>query len=183
MRTRRPSLQEILILVPFVLAVGCGDDKNATPDGGKLPDKGVLADTSVTTDATAKSDTGVTADGGISDSTVADGGSAPAWSAVWTRLKTYTCDNGYCHGRGAGGLNLPATSASALIDQKATAACKSGTVLVVPGKPDESVLYLRLAGTDCGAQMPRTGDGASQNALNAADLKLVRDWIAGGAAQ
>ena len=48
---------------------------------------------------------------------------------------------------------------------------------VVPGKPDESPLYVAIAWQDEDLRMPPK----ERNRLTAAEVKLVRDWIADGA--
>jgi hypothetical protein len=56
--------------------------------------------------------------------------------------------------------------------------------LVVPGKPMESLLYLKLAGppANCGARMPLPAEaGKPFVPIRQLDLDLVRDWIAAGA--
>ena len=57
--------------------------------------------------------------------------------------------------------------------------------LVVPGKPMESLLYLKLAGTPpagCGARMPLPAEpGKPFMPIRAIDLEIVRSWIAAGA--
>jgi hypothetical protein len=53
----------------------------------------------------------------------------------------------------------------------------TGHPLVVPGKPEESLLYVKLTATPpCGARMP-FGNGA----LPEAQIEMVRSWIAAGA--
>ena len=56
-----------------------------------------------------------------------------------------------------------------------------GGVLVVPGNPTASYLYLKLTTPPCaGSQMPLTELGMSFS-LPACELTLVHDWIAAGA--
>ena len=94
-----------------------------------------------------------------------------------------------CHAGGefaAGGLDLSKDAYSALIDAPAmAAACKpTGMKRVVPGKPEQSLLYLKiqskLDATDapCGEVMPA---GVDRPALSAADVARVRAWIEAGA--
>jgi hypothetical protein len=76
-----------------------------------------------------------------------------------------------------------------LVNQKAVAPeladCPVKT-LVVPGKPEESLLYLKVAGTlpaNCGKLMPdkEPGQKAPPPPFSPSELKLVYDWIKGGA--
>jgi hypothetical protein len=58
--------------------------------------------------------------------------------------------------------------------------------LIVPGKPEESLLYRKIAGTmpdGCGKLMPdkEAGQVKPPPRFTADELKLVFDWIAGGA--
>lgn len=52
-------------------------------------------------------------------------------------------------------------------------------VPVIPGKPDSSILYLKmLPDPPFGRQMPRNRKKVSEE-----DIRLIRDWIARGAAK
>jgi hypothetical protein len=61
--------------------------------------------------------------------------------------------------------------------QGATAALDSGNRAVVPGHPEQSELLRRVSTTDVAKRMPPKG-----KPLTSAEIKLLRDWIAGGAA-
>jgi mono/diheme cytochrome c family protein len=61
--------------------------------------------------------------------------------------------------------------------EKAFAGGDSGTAGIVPGKPDESELFVRIATDDRELRMPAAGDP-----LTADEQKILRDWIAAGAA-
>jgi hypothetical protein len=59
--------------------------------------------------------------------------------------------------------------------------------LIVPGKPEESLLYRKIAGTmpeGCGKLMPdkESGQKNPPPRFTASELKLFFDWITGGAA-
>jgi hypothetical protein len=99
------------------------------------------------------------------------------------------CGGPLCHTLTAGGFTLgpKAQLHAALVDQPASGKdCKlaadagpSATplILVVPGDPDASLLYLKLTGTQpCGKKMPDTA-----KPLTAEQIELVHDWIADGA--
>ena len=86
-----------------------------------------------------------------------------------------------CHG-GSGGLSLaPGQSHHNLVNVNAQAGCTTKK-RVLPGNPNESVLYIRIAATtpdtECGpnSRMPQGGPRLPQ-----ATIDLVRDWIAQGA--
>ena len=66
---------------------------------------------------------------------------------------------------------------AALVGQTSTSKDCSGKDLVVPGKPEASLLYTKLTATPpCGARMPFGG-----GALPDAQIEMVRSWIAAGA--
>jgi hypothetical protein len=70
-----------------------------------------------------------------------------------------------------------AAAYAALVGQTSTSKDCAGKSLVVPGKPEESLLYTKLTATPpCGARMPFGG-----GALPEAQLEMVRSWIAAGA--
>ena len=55
---------------------------------------------------------------------------------------------------------------------------KSGAVALVPGRPDSSELFRRLASTDPEEKMPPPETGQR---LSAAETETLRNWVAGGA--
>ena len=65
------------------------------------------------------------------------------------------------------------------LDTKAGAyTVRDGHAPVVPGKPDESLLFERIASTDADEQMPPPKSGKS---LSAKEKDLIQQWIAAGA--
>lgn len=56
--------------------------------------------------------------------------------------------------------------------------CQDGRLLVSPGAPGQSYVYQKVTGADlcAGEKMPRFG-----NALDAAELQTIHDWICDGA--
>jgi hypothetical protein len=68
---------------------------------------------------------------------------------------------------------LDMTTFDKLMNQKA----KSGDVVVVPGKPEESHLYLRLTGEET-PKMPRPG---GNRRFNEAKIEVIGQWIKEGA--
>lgn len=95
-----------------------------------------------------------------------------------------TCSNISCHSsvRATGGLVLDGYNAYAnLVDVPAQnpAAAAAGKLRVVPGKPDESFLYQKLAGhlqPEEGDRMPQIGVP-----LPPEQIEAVRQWILNGA--
>lgn len=86
-----------------------------------------------------------------------------------------------CHATG-NDLDLTAGVAYAnLVGHAAPQAESCGGVLVVPGSPEASYLYMKLTSTHpcSGEQMPRTE--FSPAPLSSCSEALVRDWIGSGA--
>jgi hypothetical protein len=98
------------------------------------------------------------------------------------------CGGPLCHSLTVGGFQLGTKSAlySALVNQPASGPkCGHGLdgggpspyVRVVPGNPDESLLYMKLKRIQpCGDSMPN-----SSTQLSPDKIGLVHDWIADGA--
>ncbi len=130
-------------------------------------------------------DSGTDADAGgdASDSAV-----PPTFTRVWNTILSQQCGGvGACHNRatGSGGLsfnNDKATAYADLVDVNSSSRCGAITKLVTPGAPAQSKLFIKLSSPTrvipaCGNRMPDPGDPP----LPAEDLKLIEDWIAGGA--
>ncbi|MCR9247866.1 MAG: PSD1 and planctomycete cytochrome C domain-containing protein [bacterium] len=80
-----------------------------------------------------------------------------------------------CHGPDAG-----TRAADLRLDVRAAAvADRDGGAAIVPGNPEESLLWHRVTATDSGERMPPPE--SQKPALTAAELALVRTWIAAGA--
>lgn len=104
--------------------------------------------------------------------------------ALFPQATAAKCD--FCHGQPAspisnGLLNTGSddrdTAYAALVDQTSTSRDCAGRPYVVPGDPEGSLLYAKLQNDPgCGERMPLGG-----GALPAAQIELVRSWIAGGA--
>lgn len=106
---------------------------------------------------------------------------AVTYAQVWDEvLVPQGCTAGYCHGAQAGGMLLQSAEQSLgeIVGQDATQESCGLTVRVVPGEPEESVLWARVRpeADGCEPKMPMGSSGLSE-----ADAKLVHDWIAGGA--
>ena len=134
----------------------------------------------------------VAADGGTGM-----GGAHVTFTQVWNEvLVAKSCTNALCHGATPpmGNLSL-ADQASAylnLVNAPASGpSCASGGMFRVrAGMPDASVLVQKLSSTtpSCGTAMPPSASIAPMcttmtptSCNTAAEIKLVRDWISGGA--
>ncbi|WP_437325390.1 PE-PGRS family protein [Sorangium sp. So ce381] len=87
-----------------------------------------------------------------------------------------------CHGNNgpaSGGLDLRANAAHDGLVEHDSATC-AGRVLVVPGKPSESYIINLLNGKDLCADGKRMPPPPNQ-ALSAANIKKINDWICAGA--
>ncbi len=109
---------------------------------------------------------------------------APVGAATFQRvfdevLVPNGCTNGYCHGQSAGGLVLRDVDGAfrALVGPLATC---DGSARVVPGAPEQSALWRKIAPgvMACGSKMPPAVGSVSPVAA-----ELVRQWIAEGAAR
>lgn len=108
-----------------------------------------------------------------------------SFSAIYKDIIVRKCSGPLCHDSIAGG-NLALTTVgasgarSALVDQSASGSeCgSSGLTLVVPGKPDESLMYLKLfEDRPCGDQMPIS----ASSTLTDDERDRIRAWIEAGA--
>src|SRR5262245_7512213 len=93
-----------------------------------------------------------------------------------------------CHDFGSFDLRNDGHLYERLIDVKARSAACTTWTLVVPGQPDESLIYAKVAeGTDlrgCGGRMPSKcadNDPLKFPCMTTANIKLIRDWIQAGA--
>lgn len=111
-------------------------------------------------------------------------GDPNAFSAIYEQLIAPRCAGMVCHtGSSGGGLSVPAgTTASkvraSIVDGAATGSecAGSGMMLLVPGDPDMSLLYRKLADDPpCGSRMPPA------TPFTASELARVREWIVNGA--
>lgn len=179
----------------LALSMGCdeedsgpsGESQSAQTDGGDTEEAGVeTSDGTEQTSGPSDGSTTSTGETGSDDDGDTSGGAGvePTFDEVFeTILAPLQCANGYCHGSGAGQLQLgdAEQSYAALIDASASLAACDRTMLVVPGDPAASILYARLdpAGADavdCFVPMPQDADPPSDS-----ELDLVRRWIEAGA--
>jgi hypothetical protein len=156
----------------------------AASDAGAPHADGGRGDGGATTDGDAgapRADGGATTDGDAG--TDANTRPAATWTSVFAILgEESRCER--CHystePSGSIGFNIKDISYANLVGKKARLQpCdKKGQVLVVPGDPNASLLYRKLANTqNCGGEMPLSSSGQ----LTAAELEIVASWIAGGA--
>ncbi len=192
--TAMSSTHVTIRLVGFVVAtaLACtpgGDSGGSTTQDGTTQDSGSTGAGATTTAAgssgqTDTAATGTPTSGGSSGG--ADTESAgPSFTEVYEGvLIPQGCTAGYCHGGMAGGLMMTdeATAYANLVDVAATTPVCGLTTRVVPGAPDESILWPRVRpaaqdmGMACAPKMPQGMPG-----LPDAEAQLVYDWIAAGA--
>jgi hypothetical protein len=148
-----------------------GDDDPTTGDGDGDPTTG---------DGDGDGDGDPTTGDGDGDPTTGDGD----FAEVHQLLVDQGCTAGYCHGANANGLTMTdaATAYMNLVGVDATDAVCGLTKRVVPGEPDQSIMWMRVrpaaldGGMPCAIKMPDGSDG-----LTEADAQIIYDWIAGGA--
>ncbi len=113
----------------------------------------------------------------------------PSFAQINTEIFEPNCTNA-CHSGGqfaAGGLDMKADPYRTLVDAHAVAnACESSPLVrVAPGKPSESLVYLKVVAkldgkpAPCGDGMPA---GVDRAALTADEVDAIRSWIEDGAA-
>ena len=102
------------------------------------------------------------------------------WALV---LEPRGCTSPYCHGSFASPLPMPDidTAYANLVGAQAAQPGCDLTIRVVPGDPDSSMMWHRVAPADlgaawCGPKMPYGSDG-----LDLPDALLVKEWILQGA--
>lgn len=94
-------------------------------------------------------------------------------SRIESEVFAKSCAFGACHqgSSSAASLNLEGRTFANLVNVKGT----TGESLVVPGKPDESLIMKRLVATVPSRVMP------PEDGLEPERIELVRSWIAAGA--
>jgi len=130
--------------------------------------------------------------GGLDDAGDVDAGEPDAgardpnsFSTIFDEIIVPKCSGPLCHSSAAVGGNLPLTMAmdasvarDLLVDQSASGGecASSGATLVVPGEPDQSLIYLKLLeDPPCGTRMPVIGP------LSDDEVARIRRWIEDGA--
>lgn len=109
---------------------------------------------------------------------------APTFTAIFNEVfEQRLCTSVFCHGIGGATLNFSSLEAAydSLVDHEATGAmCNGrGLVIVVPGDPDASLLFAKVASDTppCGARMPRVPGVI----LDPLQIAQIRQWIMLGA--
>lgn len=106
----------------------------------------------------------------------------PTLTSLQRDVLDKTCLDSGCHNTGdkAGGLALTSgLTYGNTVSQASSGRLREGMAdlkIVDPGVPDNSSLYLRLAGDSLGPQMPK-----GRKPLPDSVLTAIRDWIADGA--
>jgi hypothetical protein len=167
-----------------------GGSSTASTTGGSSDGSGsgaatTGAPTTGTSGVTTTGSTGSTATSGSTGDATETGTGGPTFLDVYEQiLMPEGCTGGYCHGGMAGGLVMTdeATSYANLVEVAATLPICGLTVRVVPGAPEESIMWRRVRpaaldmGDMCAPKMPQGSMG-----LDDAKAQLVYDWIAAGA--
>lgn len=111
---------------------------------------------------------------------------APTMTAVYGEILVTKCAQPFCHLGAAGSTPIfmdKESSYHALVNMPAggTKCADSGATLVVPGQPDQSLLYRKIERPSpmdlCGDPMP----GGGQAQLDDGGIEQIRSWIAQGA--
>ena len=135
-------------------------------------------------DATGDGDGDATGDGDGDATGDGDGDSAGLFQPVLTILEEAGCTSDYCHGSAAGGLEMTNldTAYANLVDIDAVTPACGQQKRVVPGEPEQSILWLRVRpvamdmGMACVEKMPQGSEG-----LDEASAQIIYDWIIEGA--
>jgi hypothetical protein len=123
---------------------------------------------------------------------------ANSFTEVYTKIIKPTCSSDFCHFTGVGirysalDMSSQVTAYWSLVDQPcAGASCSQMGTRVVPGRPENSLMYGKVSETmpSCGSQMPAnpatlvaTGSAVfSGTALTSAQQQLIYNWILEGA--
>ena len=201
-QSSRAALTFVLILATGVSSCTSSEDSASPQSGGSGGDQAVAgASRSASagrdneqTGRAAQASTAMNAgSGGTSAAGAPTAGSpnmstAPAMddgAVTWSNIYAFdfrSCQVSNCHGKGTAGVVMTNKDAAwdSLVNQPAspTNMCSQlGKQRVVPGKPDESLLFLKLDGDSapCGQQMPPGGQ------LSRKARERVRAWIEMGA--
>jgi hypothetical protein len=124
--------------------------------------------------------------------------SANSFTEVYTTVIKPSCNSDFCHYNYVG-IRYSALDMSSqviaywnLVDQPALGpSCSEMGTRVVPGRPNSSLMYLKVSQTmpPCGSQMPADRDALlskgtsvfSGTALSASQQQLIYNWILEGA--
>jgi hypothetical protein len=125
--------------------------------------------------------------GGASGGAAGQAAPGASFSAVYammfpmeTNARCNACHANPANDVGNGKLSMgmdKATAYAAIVGKASASSHCMNQMLVVPGKPEASLFYLKLTATPpCGVRMPNGG-----NAFTEAQLEMVRSWISAGA--
>ncbi|HEX4337408.1 MAG TPA: hypothetical protein VH062_15940 [Polyangiaceae bacterium] len=108
---------------------------------------------------------------------------APTYAAIYDEVLKPSCAFEFCHG-GSGlfmDLETKALGYSTLVNFKAAGVdCQStGLFHVLPGKPEQSLLYLKITTPPCGKKMPLMY--VTSGMLDPREIEQIRQWILRGA--
>jgi len=107
---------------------------------------------------------------------------APTFVALFNEILTPVCGSPFCHGSdGYYTLSSVDKAYASLVGVPATSKdCVSkGLLRVAPGKPDESLLYLKVTSPPCGLRMPPQFGPAGY--LSSRQIEQMKRWIELGA--
>src|SRR3954468_24296166 len=125
--------------------------------------------------------------GGGSNASSTDNGPPGTFTEIYDKILATQTESrcNFCHSMPASqvsngmfhtGKDQAETYAS-IIDRMSTSQACSGRSVIVPGDPEQSLLFLKIAGQPpCGNRMPLGG-----KALSSEQIQLIRSWIAAGA--
>ncbi len=108
---------------------------------------------------------------------------APTYGAIYREVLTPNCAFEFCHG-GSGlfmDLETKELGYRTLVNFRAAGVdCQStGLMHVLPGKPEESLLYLKITMPPCGKKMPLMY--VTSGMLDPREIEQIRQWILRGA--
>jgi hypothetical protein len=192
----------LVMLTTFLLFAGCGDadgdddtTTNNTSTNNTSTNNTTTNNTTTNNTATNNTTTNNTSTNNTSTNNTATNNTAtnntatnnsggPRLADIFDAVfETSGCTAGYCHGGAVDGLVMRSveTVHQNTIDVTSIRPACGKTKIIVPGQPEESLLWLRVRPKsmdteDCIEKMPRGTDG-----LDPETAQLVYDWIAGGA--
>jgi hypothetical protein len=106
---------------------------------------------------------------------------APTFTALWGEVFTPTCAILFCHGGSDDFLSMATkdTAYAAMVGvvSHGPQCGSTGLTIVEPGKPEASLLYLKVTSPPCGNKMPAMY-GLS---LDSREIDQIKQWITLGA--
>lgn len=131
----------------------------------------------------SEGDGGSGGSGGANTTTTSSSSVAgPTFTELYQQvLAPRSCTSPYCHGSfGSGALDDVHAAYVSILSAVADGEGCGDAKVVIPGDPEHSMLYLKVSmdKPPCGERMPVT-----TGALPAAEIELIRAWIAAGAVE